>query len=366
MVAMSPPPPRRSALMRAIVVATLLGPSAAAAQREAVPVPEWRVLASGAATLWFHGVALTGFGAGAPAVLYDPGYATRVRSDRARRGIAPTALERAAPELRRTLRADPAFDVIHFIPLHLADDDWPPARDRLRALLQDAPASAGPNRGPAPAARAMARALPTAAQRRLLRHFIDLLDDDWRTAARDEQRREEDAHATVAQALARLWNDEYLPALAPHLAARRQLRGTILLSSALGPEGRTAAREEESGPAIVVAIGAPGGAPRDAARDGAADVLRELCFATVHAVETPAGDAPRDADAAEQASRTAAVRCGALVLGRYLPRYRAMYEAHFVARTQGNAGATSGSAFARLFPLPPDVERALVRAIGSR
>ncbi len=317
--------------------------------------------------LWYHGIALVGFGVAEPAALYDPRYAPDVRRTKQRMGLAATPLDRAARAIAGTFGRDPAFEIVHFLPLYFAAADRPTMLQALRTLA----GGNGPprSRADAPTGRAvaaLAAVLPQPAQRAVLRHFAELLDDEWRLYMRDEERRSSGVRAAQASALEQRWNAEFAPALAGYLTQIHRERGTIVLSRALGREGRTVERVGALAAGALVAIAAPRSVAPDDMTAAAFDVVRELCFATVRAVGTEPDGHSVEPVAGEQASRAAAVRCGALVLQRYLPHYRAAYQARFLAVRQPAAPPdTTTDRFVRAFPLTPEVERRLARAIES-
>lgn len=327
----------------------------------------WRVTALDQVDLWYHGVAVVGYGVAVPDALYDPGYAPIVRGAKERQGLAATPLDRAARTLATTFRRDPAFEIVHFLPLYFATAEWPAMLQALRAMAGDDKASRLPGDARTDrAVGALAAILPRQSQRAALRRFAELLDAEWRMFLRAETARARDLRTAQARALEQRWNVEFAPALAHYLAQIGQERGTIVLSPPLGHEGRMVERMGGATAGALVAITAPRSASPEDMAAAAFDVLRELCFATSRAVSDPPDGQAVEPAAAEQASRAAAVRCGALVLQRYLPRYRAAYQARFLAiRRPMSSPDTTTDRFASAFPLPPHVERRLTRAIES-
>ena len=349
-----------------LLIVFLLVALPVAAQPPRTTAPAWRVSTLEQVDLWYHGVAVVGYGVAEPAALYDPGYVSAVRRTKARLGLAETPLDRAARSVAGTFARDSAFEIVHFLPLYFAAGDWPALHAALRRL---AAADGLGTRGADPATdrslAALAAIIPHPAQRRTLRDFADLLNDEWRIYLRSEERRSAGQRAALADALERRWNDVFVAALAPYLTQIRRTHGTIVLSPALGREGRTVARAGSPAAGALVAIAAPRSLAAEAVTDAAFDVLRELCFATARAVGDSQDSGPVDPGAGELASRTIAVRCGALVLQRYLPHLRAAYQARFVALQQPTAPPdTTTARFARAFPVPADVERRLAHALA--
>jgi hypothetical protein len=85
------------------VAATAVLPASVAGQQggaAAAADTGWTVRASAAADLWYHGLAVVGFGAGGPFPLYNRDYAERVRAAKQEAGVYPTALDSVAAGLR--------------------------------------------------------------------------------------------------------------------------------------------------------------------------------------------------------------------------------------------------------------------------
>lgn len=344
----------------------------AAAQPSTPNAPGWSVTTLDQVDLWYHGLAVVGYGVDEPAALYDPRYGRHVRAGKDRAGISATPLDRASARLAATFGQDPAFEIVHFLPLYFAATDWPAMLQALRTLAD----SGSPPRPPANSRgnmdprvdrtlSALAAQLPRQAQRTALRRFAELLDDEWQRYLRDARQHSTAERAAHARALEQLWNSEFAPALRRYLAQIDRERGTIILSPSLGREGRTV-RWGDAAAGAIVAIAPPRSAAPEATRAAAFDVLRELCFSTSRAVLDHLPGHSVDPVAAEQMNRTTAARCGALVLQRYLPRMRAGYEAHLLA-TQPRTSPPDSTTdrLAQAFPLPSEVEWRLTRVIES-
>ena len=350
-----------------LVVAIVAAPAAPSAAQPPPVAPAWRVTSLDQVDLWFHGVALLGVGVPEPAGLYDPAYAPAVSRMKERSGLAATPLDRASRTMASTFSREPAFEIIHFLPLYFAAADWPAMLQALRALAGDDESPHGRvDPRTSRAVGALAAILPQPAQRTALRRFGELLDEEWHLYLRDQTRRSSGLRAAQARAVEQRWNEEFAPALERYLAQIGREHGTIVLTPALGREGRTVERVGDGTAGALVAIAAPRSVAPEEATAAAFDVLRELCFATSRVVnDQPDGHAV-DPMAAELASRVVAVRCGALVLQRYLPHHRAAYQARLLALRMPAAPPDSTThRFARAFPLSPQVEHRLARAIGS-
>ena len=104
----------------------------------------WPVSSSAQADLWFHGVATVGLGGPGRLPLYDSADVSRVRSAKHLRGVQ-TALDSASSRLGAALRADPAFEVLHFVPLLFSRSSPEEMLAELRRVA-DGSGSGGPGR----------------------------------------------------------------------------------------------------------------------------------------------------------------------------------------------------------------------------
>lgn len=323
--------------------------------------PAWRVTTLDHVDLWYHGLALIGFGVAEPAALYDPAYAPRVRAAKQRRGLAPTPLDRAAAAMASTFERDRAFEINHLLPLYFANADWPAILHAVRTLDRG-----GSRRdlGSERIARVLAAALPRSEQRGTLRRFAEMLEAERGLWLAAETNAAAGSRLARARAVERRWNTVFAPSLAPFLTHIGRAQGTIVLSPPLGREGRNVGPLSGASSASIVAIAMPLDDGDEETTAAAFDILRELCFATARTVlgdRVPSGDPV----AAETLSRAIAVHCGAKMLRRYLPQYRAAYEARFIPPSAAAAVDTASDGLARTFPLPPAIEERLVAELAS-
>ena len=77
----------------------------------------WVVSSGPHVDLWYHGLAIVGLDQDAGLELYSPGYVERVNGAKQALGVYPTALDRAADDLRDGFEADRVFQSLHFLPL---------------------------------------------------------------------------------------------------------------------------------------------------------------------------------------------------------------------------------------------------------
>jgi hypothetical protein len=236
------------------------------------------------------------------------------------------------------------FEVLHFVPLYHPSAD----RGALAAAIRAAAST--PARAPAPRAElvvaVLSRSISADARRDRLPAIADALGQVRHTAPSP------DRMAAWQQRLDSL----YLPALAPWLRAERLDAGTLIVSPAIGAEGRLFAGTADRADNLV----AVGTFPDDPESDAPLLAFaRELCFPAV----TRAAGAARGFDAADPRSARrasiAAVRCGAELLDRLVPSRAAAYRAFWLRR----AGTRDGGDFDAAFPADPALRESLAAAL---
>jgi hypothetical protein len=275
-------------------------------------------------------MALTGTQGFGALPLYDPGYAPAVRADRAKRGVAPTALERTGGEFRSAFEADSAFEMLHFLPLTA----FSASPDQLLGEVV-------PRVGYA--------LLQTQGQRATLDRFAAAVQSEM-TAWRDERAfRGGTAPATLA-AIEAKWT-AVAAVIAPYLARYGLTAGIIVPVPGLGTDGRFVPSSQVSPALVAVQL------PRDMARaaDAAFYAVRELCYPAVREALKQPGLEPRDRREAERLSGRAAVRCGAILLDGANTSLAGGYRAAFLP---------SGGDFGAAFPIPEAMAKALAAAVG--
>lgn len=342
-------PGRRLTLAAVVAV---LGAVAGAVRPLAAQGAGWSVRQSRAMDLWFHGVALVGFDRLVPLPLYRNGYAAEIRRDREARGQARTRLERDRDALLAAFRTDSAFEVLHFLPLYFAaaGDAMLEALARVSAEGERAiPALAPPTRFGAAAA---LLTLPRPEARRLLGQFVAELDTEWTAAYATEWRAAAEREGPAIAEAERRWRSEFEPALRPFLHRYRLDGGVIFVVASLGPDGRIfeGAPRARDDNVIVVAL------PPDGDAAGILhEAVRELCFPAVRASVTASMPA---ADRTEQASSNATVRCGDILLSRYLPAAREGYRSFWLRH------AASQPTLEAAYPIAPGRAAALAGVIN--
>lgn len=319
----------------------------------------WAVRASPAADLWFHGLAIVGFGLDELFQLYHPEYVERVRRAKEELGLYPTPLDSRAAELLLELEKKPEFGALHFAPLHFADA----SRDEMfRALMAVARRELRQEDVYAASTRAGIRwaagVFRDGGRRAVLEQFLKLLEQEWEVFFEDYWERVIAADSARYLEIQAAWSGTVAPALAPLLEPRRLDAGTILVSPALGPEGRL-----ETGSAFrrldnVVAVWAPPGGEPDPSVFG---IVRELCFAVVPQAVRASGAQEMPPELAGRA----AVRCGALVLDAYEPTLVEPYQEVQIVAAVALQGLAPDASFEDAFPVSEAVVRALEDEIGS-
>jgi hypothetical protein len=347
-----------------------------AAAASAAPAPlhaqaspgAWMVGSDAGLDLWYHGLALAGMQGTAGELLYDPGYPAQVARAREAMGLPPTPLEEAAGELRARLLADPAFEVFHFVPLYFPGVG---RQSMLAALQAVADAEEGPPSVADPSARfgaaALAGVLARPDQRDVMGAFVELLEREWDDFYERYHQDRMQSLVPVLQEVQTVWGSRVGPRLAPFLERYALDRGWIFLSQPLGWDGRILAGDASNPWDNQVAIGYGD----DSLSEGLANLVqevvirsvRELCYPAVRAATERIGVEFSDPVSGARTSSVAAVRCGAMVLDRYLPEFSEPYRLDALGRREWAGEETGAGAFEERFPLVPALERALEEGV---
>lgn len=324
----------------------------------------WRVRSVASSNLWFHGMAAIGFEGPGPLPMYDREYVQRVRDAKRRRGIYPTLLDRKAADLRNAFYRDSTFEVLHFLPLYFPSLEADALLKAVRALVrQDARAIEALDPVTRNAVTALGSVLTTRRGRDVLGTFIDALQEERRVFYEDYERESSRSRGPQIARAEEYWNSRLAPSLAPYLERSRFPNGLILVTPALGAEGRLVNPGRVRGWEPVIAVGLPDPPPSD--YTVALSAIRELCFPLVHEVIERDSERQTNRAAAERLSSVAAVRCGDLTLERYSPELRTAYQNQFLrAAGSPKPGASIEDTFARTFFLPSALEASLRRAVS--
>ena len=299
----------------------------------------WQVGDDAFADLWFHCLAVIGYEGAGPLPLYDHDYAAALRSS------GQSTLANDATSLRRRLQSDSSFELLHFLPLYFAGREPSAILDALRRVASDGDRAAVRRSSIDDIAARIALSLPTRDQRATLLAIIDAAETDWRSVV--GRRR---AATTAARTLANgrveaEWTTRFVPGLSGYFDRLGVRRGTILVSPAVGPEGRVL---ELADGEIIVVVGAWRSADPLAPQLAA---VRELTFPLVRS-------AARATD--ERASDIAATRAGALLLAATVPQLAERYRELF-----RHAAARPSRSFDEAYPADTAADAALRRAVAA-
>lgn len=317
---------------RLIVIATAVLISVGIAQSQPAP-STWQVRSSPAVDLWYYGLAAVGFKGPGSLAWYNADFVGALRAERRVRAVGGSMLDEESARFAHAFRQDTVFEALHFLPLYYADDDG----SRLIASLRSLSAGGNP----------LARVFPTSLERKTLEDFASALDAERPYLAESSARAKLIGEPVVGMLDAR-WKHDFLPAISWYVRELGVRAGVLLVSPALGNEGRIV----QMGDAVVIAVGTSSLSP--AAPLYAA--VRELCFPLVGRVDGLTAGASSRASAIDVTNR-AAVRCGAMLLemssATMGAEYRRMYlDSHSDERNLSRD-------FDARFPLSKTIEKSL-------
>jgi hypothetical protein len=282
----------------------------------------WRVVVSPFADLWYHGLAVVGFHGFGPHPLYDVAYGRTAAKARPQ-----GALTMEAEALRAEFEGDPAFELLHFIPVYLADLSPEQALAGLRRMSDSRAGGGLEALTGAQGLAVVASLLPEPKQRSTLLRFVTALEREWARGLESELRASREARSARLGALEARWTSRFVPALAPYLEAFGLQGGWIMPSPPLGLEGRFFQGDPRQVQDNVVIVGLP---PTVEGHDGTlAPVVRELCYPAVRKAFEAVQQRYQDRIAASRASDAAATRCGELLLEKLLPEALSAYRIRF-------------------------------------
>ena len=158
-----------------------------------------------------------------------------------------------------------------------------------------------------------------------------------------------------------VWDSVFAPQLEAYLTRRRLTGGLVVPSPPLGPEGRIVDIDEYVPTDQTVSIQVP--LDSDSPNGTVFAFLKELCFLLLDDREL--SEYANDAEALEDLRRTAAVRCGGLILQFYAPTLAAPYRRTFLDAVGATEGYTV-AAFERVYALEPEVFDLLREQIRRR
>lgn len=351
----------------ALIVALGLAACATAppAAEEEAPLTGWRVRAAEHIALWYHGLAYA-LTSGAPQdtnVLprFAPGYVNAIQDAKRRAGVYPTPLDERAAEFGRTFRGSDTYNALQFLPLYFRDAEALFSGIDLWNRAGGNPYAAGS----AEAAQVIAflsQLFPRPAERQAVVEWVSLLREEDRLFYANYWAGRSAAHDTIAAEVQRAW-DSLAPALSQYLEYIRFRRGELFLAPAIGPEGRSVT----SGTAT----------PRSAILEPTAGNPGPAIWSFVHELLYPlVGDVIREHIAParlrelgeDRIMALAALRGGAILLQRTAPTRVDAYR-RFNLEATGRAAPTTGAqletAFNNAFPIPPELQSGLEKAITT-
>lgn len=328
-----------------------------AVEREGRLVSGWRIATREHVDLWLHGFAMLQADSSlVPYFRLDYRDAASV----ARRQSGATSLFDANRERLRQRTADnPALTSAQFVGLYFAS--WEDLQQGVERFLRD--------NGNIDAARTtemrrmyatLATYFPGSADRDWLRIFVQSLEDERTRFFTSYWRHQQQLRAPVQAAIESQWNGGTGMAIGRFLTASNQRRGTILLSTALGGEGRTlnVGRGDNM---MAVTFPLPGEDPREAffvaAHEAVGTVSNQVVRDNSSAADERSGESARW-------SSLAAVRGGALMLERVAPELADGYRRYYLRLARQSVNGDIAQRFASTFSIPDPIRVALERQIA--
>jgi hypothetical protein len=327
----------------------------------------WEVENDEALDLWYHGLALMGAPQPGeeesfPLPSFRVDYAAEIEREKRSRGVYPTPLDTAVARLRAQIEEAgwaEAVQGLSFIPLYL-----PPPWTVTAAMITWTRAEGDPGKAGSAAGSAVVNRLnaliPDEDVRAATMELSNLLESEAQLFYREYRV----AHLQQLRATVTAVRDTWR-------ALREQLRtflayvqlegGDLLLSPALGPEGRSLT-SDVSRPVVATQLPEPG--DHEAAVWG---FLHELLYALVpEVIEDEVAPSEVEEIGLQTLTTRAAVRAGEMLLEERSPVRLEAYRMHFVRAADPSlsiAEARTAEALARTFPLPDRLVAGLREAI---
>ncbi len=330
---------------------------------EPPPLTSWSVESKPQVDLWYHVLAVAAADEPGPLGLYSADYARHIREAKQELGIYPTKLDSIASDLRRSVEeVRNNTDMVHFIPLYFPRATPMRMLEALRAVARGRPDRAGIGGGDVRFGMVVAnQTFVTGHDRRVLREIIDVAENEWEVFYRDYWGRMDEQLETRYSAVQSVWDSAFAPQLGSYLSRRRLTAGLVVPSPPLGPEGRIVDMDEYVATDQTVSVQVPLDA--DSPNGTVFAFLKELCFLLID--DRDLADFAEDDQALEDLQRTAAVRCGSLILQFYAPTLAAPYRRAFLDAVGATEGYTV-AAFERVYALEPEVFDILREQIRRR
>ncbi|MGE5100447.1 MAG: hypothetical protein ACM3SX_10715 [Deltaproteobacteria bacterium] len=324
-------------LLAAVAAASAGNPLGAQLSLPAQSAPSTTVATDPFVDLWFHCLALVGYEGYGQLALYDHQYAARVRADKRRAAVA-TTLDIRADELHAGFTRDSAFEVLHFVPLYFVGREPRLALSELRRAVES------PGNPTTTAARLVAAAMATPRERALFLAFIDGAEQEWSTYLREQQSRQAATDNRKLFELQTAWHQQFAARLSKYFVAMHLARVIIIVSPAVGSDGRFI--RDAHGSAIIVVS------------SNRADMAEAPLLASVRELAYPLLDRLQSPPATAATRDGAAVRAGAMMLDAADSQLAAAYRGHFLK-------LTSAPTFDSAFPIDRRVEVGLRELIAA-
>lgn len=320
------------------------------------PVPNWPVKTREHVDLWFHGFALLQDDTAAVPI-FDRGYRERITVLKNARGLY-TAFDAARDELARTGAAH--LLNAQFIAMYFGT--WDELQQAFTYFLraEGNPRSSN-NREVQGIIAFLGAQFPRPADRDWARKFMEVLADERAQFHRawwlEEFRRREPALAAADS----LWQQAWRPKLQGFLNYTRQTGGDLILSVALGGEGRAIPAGARANQYAVAFPNTP---------DSAVVLLYSFAHEAAGSIAKVAVDdnltpAQQRSGLGDQYGSAGLVRGGALLIAEFLPELAEDYARWYLA--QAGRAIPEGSALAALaeaFPMPDIMIESMKRQIA--
>ena len=320
--------------------------------------PSWTFQSVESADLLFHGLAVVGFQGFSSLPLYNREYPEQVQAAKEAIGVYPTSLDGQVGRFREAFESDSTFELLHFLPLYFGAVETP---TMLQALSEVAEAS-GPRSAGEDAAFAssvVAAVLRSRNQLRILGEFTNALEDEWSVFLQRYSNAEASRQRAILARASRTWNEQVAPAVSDFLDTRDAKGGIVMVSPALGPEGRVFSGDPESTGDDIYAVSS---AQHRTGLGISAFLLKELCYPVASGGVEALGMS-RDRVTAEQLSGRLAVRCGAELLESGSGTLADEYRETFMAAAA--ASGISGRTFEAAYPVETSVLERLRQALRN-
>ncbi|MDF1501656.1 hypothetical protein [Roseisolibacter sp. H3M3-2] len=330
------------------------GSAGAAAQPAAV----WPTRTLEHVDLWLHGFAML-VDDTAQVPIFKRGYRAELQAARGAANVT-TQLDAERDRLRQRLATSPQLALgAQF--LALSFPSWADLKGAASAFIQanGDPQRAGDQRT-AQAIAFFANTFRSAAEREWLRLFVNALDDE---STRFHHRWWLDAQRDRSPALAAadsVWQRVARPALQRFLTNTQQRDGQLLLSVALGGEGRTQTTGTRSGNVVTVGFPARAADAADVTYAAVHELVGGVAGSVVGDNVTPA---QQREGAADRLVSSAQVRGGLLLLQRLAPTLAAGYARFYLREAGRPASGDPVAALVAAFPLPQAIVDGLNRQL---